>query len=1358
MVTVTAFYSGWMTFLDDFLDRRTNYSYNTGYTDWLLSEIGYPAGGYTTYAYNRYADNDYYHYYVTHQRVVDVNLVRHNVFCYTGSFGEITSSSMTSCNEFDQAKSLYTIDFTNGLVRWMTIADAQNNEISKMYLEYNSEKEIVRKDVYAGGSQTVSYSEYYQYDSWGNVIYMKDAGGHEVFYSYAHTDTTGYFVDYNGNIVKEVTNVFIESSVPPDVHTVMVGAAERQGNGNMVEVYHGYTGPDLDESRRVYAPQTTWLTFSGTFNEYTGDTSFLIDLTGHTVVGDSVLQITGLPSSVTYQESHSYTPGYGTGCKNATWSYCSWSGKYYSTYYTYMCGRYPDITTYEGWASLGPFTHYPGTLGYQSFSTSPCNQQAHTFTVTTNWKAYPKKVDYTIDTAPKTITTTLENTTKRTAFPLSDGVHMLSFSESSSRQTRFSWELHVPVDTISDVYTTTYTYDQYGNVTAVTNPQGHTTTYEYSPDYYCAYVTSKTDIVSGQEITVSAAYDFYLGTITSKTCACGSVTDYEYDVLGRLTKIIHPLVMGDETRADYEIVYDDITNTVTLYNENDEKTVRYYDGLNRMVKEEKYTDILWAQTTYEYNYSDKPKQITDPLSRIYQYEYDAVGRAAKFINPDQTYKTLQYDDLNSIVTLTDENQHTKEYTFDWIGNLTSVTEHNNFTYETQYQYDELGNLTQMINAEQQAFTYEYNSFFGITKAVYPDGTEQHFSYDAGGNLTQRIDQNGTTINYTYDAVSRLTDINYQDTFVSFTYNPLGQKTSMVTPDVTNLYHYDERNRLKEVEYVIDNTSYVIQYAYDPVGNVTEITYPDTTTVYYAYFLKDLLESIQGVATFSYYTDGRLGQTHFSNGVTTDYRYDTNGRTQTIHAYTGTNLLDVSYTYDAAGNITHIQNNYQSALGEWITSPESYTYDDVNRLLSASNGFGTILYKYDSQKRLSVDENGQITSYAYDYDVLLSAGTTTYTYDQNGNTLSKSAEHEWVYYYNNANRLTQVDKDGQMFAQYTYNGDGNRIKKVEWSDDVQDYETTYYIYSGINVIYEKNDTGTAMYVYGPSGRIAKKITINNETTTSYYVTDHLRSTRLITDETGNPLTSVAFYPFGNPNNYTGFTQSYLFAGKEQDATGLYYFNARYYDPEIGRFITRDPYSWLPDDPRLSGTSGTITKWLINPQRFDRYTYAQNNPLRYTDPTGLSLECCDPDCTYLCADNAHNTNPGGSQGSPSYPLDPPEDDYKPAEEASKHRDYKPAEETNTEERQKQNRLKDQEECKKECMENEEVGELLRVRRHAKIWLWTGTIGGGLLCVVAGLGGIVPGLVCFGAVLAYTGGKELAIRNLEDRIKNLGCSCVL
>jgi uncharacterized protein RhaS with RHS repeats len=60
--------------------------------------------------------------------------------------------------------------------------------------------------------------------------------------------------------------------------------------------------------------------------------------------------------------------------------------------------------------------------------------------------------------------------------------------------------------------------------------------------------------------------------------------------------------------------------------------------------------------------------------------------------------------------------------------------------------------------------------------------------------------------------------------------------------------------------------------------------------------------------------------------------------------------------------------------------------------------------------------------------------------------------------------------------------------------------------------------------------------------------------MVTDETGTPLTSVTYYPFGRTNECTGSSQSYLFIGKEEDATGLYYFNQRYYDPETGRFIT------------------------------------------------------------------------------------------------------------------------------------------------------------------------------------------------------------
>ena len=133
-------------------------------------------------------------------------------------------------------------------------------------------------------------------------------------------------------------------------------------------------------------------------------------------------------------------------------------------------------------------------------------------------------------------------------------------------------------------------------------------------------------------------------------------------------------------------------------------------------------------------------------------------------------------------------------------------------------------------------------------------------------------------------------------------------------------------------------------------------------------------------------------------------------------------------------------------------------------------------------------------------------------------------------------------------------------------------------------------------------------------------------------------------------------------------------------------------------------------------------------------------------YICENDASNSTPGGIKGS-QYPEDDPDEPTK-----------EPAEEANTEERQTQNRLKGQEECKKECMENEEVGELLRVIRHNRIWQVGVGAGGIVVCAIAGLGGIVPGLICGGALFSYTSGKELVIGNLRNRIRTLGCSCVL
>jgi len=202
---------------------------------------------------------------------------------------------------------------------------------------------------------------------------------------------------------------------------------------------------------------------------------------------------------------------------------------------------------------------------------------------------------------------------------------------------------------------------------------------------------------------------------------------------------------------------------------------------------------------------------------------------------------------------------------------------------------------------------------------------------------------------------------------------------------------------------------------------------------------------------------------------------------------------------------------------------------------------------------------------------------TFSYDEYGNCVSKSdGKTVWEYQYDYENRLVSVKENGQVIEQYTYDGDGQRIKKVD-SESVR-----IYINSGVNVLYEINMTTQmdAVYIYGPTGRIAKKV----NDLTEFYHTDHLGSTRLTTSETGSIVTEMQYKPFGEQIGATD--ERYTYNGKELDETGLYYYGARYYDSEIGRFLTRDP---------LRGKKEA-------PQTLNRYMYCLNNPLKYIDPAG------------------------------------------------------------------------------------------------------------------------------------------------------------
>jgi YD repeat-containing protein len=418
----------------------------------------------------------------------------------------------------------------------------------------------------------VGLFDYMSYDNWGNIIYVKNAEGHEQFFSYANTDTAGFFVDNTGVLIRKFTNAFSNNTVPASVHTALLGTAEKQDNTYVREVYIAYDSEaHPTQSESAFGNATTYLTFSGTFNEKTGNTNFPVDLTGYTVTGNGILQITGNPSDDTYQESHS-TGCPGTGCQTCSWlsTGSEWSGSNYTVHW-HCCPQTFDCD--EGYKSIGPFTHYPGTVGYQGYTTTPALGQSSTsFTVKTTWKAYPAQIHYKLNSDDWTaVTSNLKNTTEKITVPITNGSHTLYFSESSSQNTKFSWYLYVPVDNNTDTYTTTMQYDTYGNITSVTDAESNTFTFAYSSTYSYAYLTEISTTVGTDTITTKATYDSNRGWITSlqepKGVDAGSGYDYlyTYDLLGRITKkeLYVEAVYNDTNRT--VIIIDQLRHSVTRH-------------------------------------------------------------------------------------------------------------------------------------------------------------------------------------------------------------------------------------------------------------------------------------------------------------------------------------------------------------------------------------------------------------------------------------------------------------------------------------------------------------------------------------------------------------------------------------------------------------------------------------------------------------------------------------------------------------------------------------------------------------------------------------------------------------------------
>jgi RHS repeat-associated protein len=763
---------------------------------------------------------------------------------------------------------------------------------------------------------------------------------------------------------------------------------------------------------------------------------------------------------------------------------------------------------------------------------------------------------------------------------------------------------------------TGWTRNANGNVTARINPRG---------DVSGISVDGR-----GLPTTVSTpagtAFDFgynAVGELNALTDEEGSSSQRTVDAAGRITRYEDP-----DGNAS-QIFYDGRGNRIRVRDASGREVRHDYDGLGRQVR-----TTLPAGGVIERNFDPVGRMLTetDPNGNVTAYEYDAVGRNTAVVDAlgqrtefsydlvgnlvsrldargnrtdyvydvldrlietryaDGSSETVTYDAVGNVIAETDRLGRSKSYTYDPNDNLLTVTDIDGGV--TTFAYDANNNRISQTDAKGHTTRMVYDANDRLIEKQYPDGSTERYEYDAGNRLVRTVLPDGKYIDTSHDGFGRPTghDLNGEGT-ESFTYDGAGRLTQAVNLWGAVDYSYDADGRIVEIA---SEGGHAVRYAYDALGNrtsiATQLSGQAARTTSYTYDalnrLATIVEPDGDVTSYAYDPVGNVAAISYANGVVSSFSYDNvNQLTRIEHRRGATTLAAYDYTLDAGGRRLRVDH----ASGDSVT----YSYDNADRLLQEThrNASNVVIFEqtfsYDEVgNRLTQRITGQAqTILAYDSaDKLLTAGSTSFAYDANGRLVSRTAPQGTISY--------AYDVEGQLFrvttptgtVTYTYDANGKRrLRALNGSE--QNFlldEASLTGYDQALVVFDASDISLAEYHWGD------RLISRDDGSDRFYHFDASRNTRLLTDEAGGISDRIDYDAFGNVRLRTGATDSpYGFAGEWQEgAEGLVFLRARFYDPETGRFISRDPFA------------GNVT----DPVSLHRYLYANANPVMNTDPSG------------------------------------------------------------------------------------------------------------------------------------------------------------
>lgn len=703
-------------------------------------------------------------------------------------------------------------------------------------------------------------------------------------------------------------------------------------------------------------------------------------------------------------------------------------------------------------------------------------------------------------------------------------------------------------ENIAEGKLTVTTYDEKGNATdTIINPE------------YC----DGTYVVTDMSIITSNVYDS-TGMLIKTIDAKGNSTNYQYDEQGRLTKV--DLCNGGGNSYQYDIENKDGEGKLTSTSEIT-------------------TDALGRISETVYNGAGQTLEVVDKSNTgnlITKYEYDESGNKKEEHYSDGSYIQYEYDEYNNIK---------KSKTYKKKDEADKITE---YEYDTEYK------ITKKIDSRVDGNTpYRYTIY---TYDVY--GRQIGISEINSSDEPSSEEIKESMIKYTYDLDDNITGIEYpnnsQDELkgITFKYNENKWITEIDgilrgnTSTKIRAYEYYSDGKIKNMQdfygFLKGESGYIQRdYTYDVYDRVVSMKYwnsknPDKILEQYEYTY-DKNSNILSTHTRLMY-----GNDIQENGISRDeirtYKYDKLDRLISTNIKNNLTYVekDICYEYDKVGNriketetesniVTDANKgtsensdgvNISVATTEKRIVSTAYTYNDLNQLIKVVETFGNQSYA---------------TTYEYD-----KKGNQTKVIDAKSNTVTENV-------YDVEGQLTGVaiTKNGKVTTvqENEYNGDGQRISKTD--NGIK----TYYYYEGSTLLYTTDEYGNkiSQNIIGLENNTISSIRYDDGQRAYFYSKDIQGSTSVITDDEGSYIESYEYTDFGETKKYgnTDFYNEICYTGGVYDEmTGLYYLNARYYNPEDGVFLSQDTYR---------GTDTDSSSWNL-------YAYCAGNPIKYVDPSG------------------------------------------------------------------------------------------------------------------------------------------------------------